>query len=572
MKNVTNYILRSDGEEFAHVFKVKSIMVLHTANRISRAKLTLLDGDVSEQKFALSDNDFFKPGKTLEIEVGFENELHTIFTGIITRHGIKIKDANATSLEVECKHQAVELTLNRNNQFFYDQNDQEIVEGLLNEEEIAYDTNGWAGYEHPQLVQFESTKWDFILARAAANGLLVFNEEDRVVISAPNVDQEEVVHCEYGANVLEFEAAMNNEIQVKKVERTAWSSEDQAVQSVEGNSSYENSQGNLSTDDLAEIWGDRTTMQQHGGELLAEELSAWSDAGATQKELSKIEGRVRITGTHAVAPGKVIKLTGFGERFSGKTLVTGVRQELQNGNWTTDIQFGIPSDWHISNLMGQARPIADLVPSVSGCQIGIVTQLEEDPESSFRVKVKIPILNEQDEGIWARITQPYAGDSYGFCFYPEIGDEVVVGFLNDDPRNAIILGSVHSSGKPAPVDGSDDNHIKGIYTRSGLELVWDDENKIIIISTPSGNSVTLDETNQKIAIVDEHSNQIEMSSNGIAMESSKKVEIKASTDLNIEAVNIKLKASGKFEAEGSGGADVKSSGIAVLKGSVVQIN
>ena len=62
MKNVTNYILRSDGEEFAHVFKVKSIMVLHTANRISRAKLILLDGDVSEQKFALSDNDFFKPG------------------------------------------------------------------------------------------------------------------------------------------------------------------------------------------------------------------------------------------------------------------------------------------------------------------------------------------------------------------------------------------------------------------------------------------------------------------------------------------------------------------------------
>ena len=92
------------------------------------------------------------------------------------------------------------------------------------------------------------------------------------------------------------------------------------------------------------------------------------------------------------------------------------------------------------------------------------------------------------------------------------------------------------------------------------------------IATPSGNSVTLDESSQKIIIVDEHANQVEMSSNGIALESSKKVEIKASTDLNIEAVNIKLKASGKFEAEGSSGADVKSSGIAVLKGSVVQIN
>ena len=572
MKNVTNYILRSDGEEFAHVFKVKSIMVLHTANRISRAKLILLDGDVSEQKFKLSDHEFFKPGKTLEIEVGFENDLQPIFTGIITKHAIKIKDANASSLEVECKHKAVQLTLNRYNQFFYDQDDQEIVEGILDNENIAYNSSDWVGFAHAQMVQFESTNWDFILARAAANGLMVFNEEDRVVIGAPNMDQEEVLHCEYGANVLEFEAAMNNEIQLKKVERTAWSSEDQAVQSVEGTSSYENIQGNLSTDNLADVWGDRSAKQQHGGELSTEELTAWSNAGATEKELSKIEGRVRISGTHAVAPGKVIKLTGFGERFSGKTLVTGVRQELQKGNWTTDIQFGATSAWQMANLMGHARPANALVPPVIGCQVGVVTQLEDDPESSFRVKVKIPILNEQEEGIWARITQPYAGDNYGFCFYPEIGDEVVVGFLNDDPRNAIILGSVHSSGKPAPIDGSDDNHIKGIHTRSGLTVVWDDENKTIVIATPSGNSVTLDETNQKIEIVDEHSNQIEMSSEGIVLESSKNVSIKASTDLSMEAVNIKLKATGKFEAEGSGGADLKSSGIAVLKGSVVQLN
>tara|TARA_R110002020_G_scaffold83108_3_gene205918 strand:- start:35502 stop:37217 length:1716 start_codon:yes stop_codon:yes gene_type:complete len=571
MKNVINYILRSDGNEFAHTFKVKSISVLHSANRISRAKLILLDGDVSEQKFKLSDDDFFKPGKTLEIDVGFENDLNSIFTGVITRHSIRINEDNNTSLEVECKHKAVQLTLNLVNRFFYEQDDQEVVEEILNNENIVFSTSDWAGYVHSQLVQFESTNWDFILARAAANGLLVFNEKDRIVIKAPDMDGEEVAQCEYGVNVLEFEAAMNNELQIKKVERTAWSSEDQTVQSVEGTASFENTQGNLSTNDLADAWGDRTSLQQHGGELIAEELSAWSDAGATQKELSKIEGRVRITGTHAVIPGKVITLTGFGERFSGRTLVTGVRHELQKGNWTTDVQFGISSDAKSKNLMGMALA-RTLVPQVIGCQIGIVTQLEEDPESSFRVKVKLPILNEQEEGIWARIAQPYAGDSYGFCFYPEIGDEVVLGFLDDDPRNAIILGSLHSSGKPSPLDGADDNHIKGIHTRSGLILSWDDENKTIEIATPSGNSVTLDESDQKITIIDEHSNQIAMSSEGIVLESNKKVEIKASTDLSIEAVNIKLKASGKFVAEGSGGADLKSSGIAVLKGSMVQIN
>ncbi len=572
MKDVTNYILRSDGEEFAHVFKVKSIVVLHTANRISRAKIILLDGDVSEQKFNLSDNDFFKPGKTLEIEVGFENDVKPLFTGIITRHGIKIKDGNASHLEIECKHKAVQLTLNHKNQFFFDTNDQAIVEGILDDEGIPYTTEGWPGYEHAQLVHFESSCWDFILARAEANGLLVFNEEDKVVIQAPNMDQEEVVECEYGANVMEFEAAMNNEIQTSKVVSTTWSSEELEVQSAEGTASFTNAQGNLSTDDLAEVWGDGNALQQHGGSLSAEELSSWSDARATKNELSKIEGRVRISGTHEVKPGKVIKLTGFGERFSGKALAMGVRQEMQKGNWTTDIQFGISSTWHTTKANGSLGSQNSIIPKVNGCQIGIVTQLEEDPDSSFRVKVKIPIMDDEEEGIWARIAQPYAGDNYGFCFYPEIGDEVIVSFLGDDPRHAIILGSLNSSAKPAPIAATDDNFIKGIYTKSGLTLIWDDDEKTVVLATPSGNSITLDESNQKIAIKDEHANQIEMSSDGIVLESNKNVEIKAATDLTMEAINIKLKASAKFEAEGSAGADVKSSGIAVLKGSVVQIN
>ena len=43
-----------------------------------------------------------------------------------------------------------------------------------------------------------------------------------------------------------------------------------------------------------------------------------------------------------------------------------------------------------------------------------------------------------------------AGKERGTFFRPEIGDEVVVGFLNDDPRHPVILGMCHSSAKPAP--------------------------------------------------------------------------------------------------------------------------
>ena len=63
-----------------------------------------------------------------------------------------------------------------------------------------------------------------------------------------------------------------------------------------------------------------------------------------------------------------------------------------------------------------------------------------------------------------------AGDDRGFFFRPEIGDEVVVGFLDDDPRRAVILGMLHSSAKAAPLAGSDDNHEKVYQSRSKMKL------------------------------------------------------------------------------------------------------
>ncbi|MGB6152071.1 MAG: type VI secretion system tip protein VgrG [Pricia sp.] len=572
MKSVTNYILRSDGEAFARNFKVKSIVVLHEANRISRAKILLLDGNVSDQDFSLSNTDFFIPGRELEIDIGFENDVQNVFKGIIVRHGIKVTDTNTSTLEIECKHQSVKLTLNKKNSFFYNKSDKQIVEQILSEESIDFQILDWPEYTHEQVAHYASTNWDYIVSRADTNGLLVFTDEDGLIIGPPDLDQEEVLNCEYGSNVMEFEACINNEYQTPKVKSKAWSPDNQGILVAEGTPSFTNALGNLDSAALAEVWGKQSSLFQHTGNITEDELTAWSNAKATKNELAKIIGRVRVKGTHEVQVGKVITLSGFGDRFVGKALATGIRHELQNGNWTVDIQFGISPEWFLSKSKVPEGASNGLVPSVEGCQIAVVTQLEEDPLGSFRVKVKIPIIDDEEEGLWARLVRPYAGDGYGHCFYPEIGDEVIVGFLSDDPRHAFIIGAVHSSARPAPESATDDNHLKGIYTRSGLKMTFDDDQKIIEIATPSGNIIKIDESGQTIKITDEHSNFLEMKSDGITLDSKKDINIKAAKDLHLEGVNIALKASGKFEAEGTAGADVKSSAIAVLKGSLVQIN
>jgi len=208
---------------------------------------------------------------------------------------------------------------------------------------------------------------------------------------------------------------------------------------------------------------------------------------------------------------------------------------------------------------------------VSGLQIGVVTSLE-DPDGEDRVKARIPMISSDAEGIWARLAALDAGDERGTFWRPEIEDEVVLGFLNGDPRDAIILGMLNSSAKPAPLSGSDDNHEKGIVTRSGMKMIWNDDLISLTIETPAGKKVVLDEDAGSILIEDENGNSLTLNSDGIAYESQADVTIKATGDLKLEGTNVEIKASAELKAEGGAAAEFKAGGTAKLQGAMVQIN
>ncbi len=165
-----------------------------------------------------------------------------------------------------------------------------------------------------------------------------------------------------------------------------------------------------------------------------------------------------------------------------------------------------------------------------------------------------------------------AGKERGFVFRPEIGDEVIVGFLNDDPRDPVILGSMFSSAKPSPIAAEEENNEKGIITRSGMKLIFNDDLISVTLETPNGNSLVISEDEGAINIADENKNKIDLTADGITLESAADINIKASGDVNIEGVNINVKSQAQFKAEGGAGAEISTSGQAVVKGSIVMIN
>jgi Rhs element Vgr protein len=302
------------------------------------------------------------------------------------------------------------------------------------------------------------------------------------------------------------------------------------------------------------------------------DIQEWANAKRLFNQLAKIRGRVKFQGIPDVKPNTTLVLEGVGERFNGKVYVSAVRHQISEGQWTVDAQFGMDPDWFSEKVKMNDLPASGLVAAAHGLQIAKVTQLEDDPDGEDRIQVRLPVIDDSEVGVWARIATLDAGENRGTFFRPELDDEVVVGFLNGNPNHPVIVGMLNSSAKPAPIVATDDNHVKGIVTRSEMKLMFDDDKKIITIETPAGNKITLDEDDTKIELEDQNGNKLTMNSDGIALESPGDINITATGDVNIEGTNVSVKANAQLSAEGSAGAELKSSATAVIQGSIVQIN
>ena len=113
----------------------------------------------------------------------------------------------------------------------------------------------------------------------------------------------------------------------------------------------------------------------------------------------------------------------------------------------------------------------------------------------------------------------------GFYFIPEKDEEVLVGFEGDNPEKPFVLSAGYNT--KAKSDYADpDNNIKAIKTRSGNELIMNDEDGSITINDPSGNSVMMN-----------GAGEITISAPNVLTLNSKEINIKASEVVNVEGIN-----------------------------------
>jgi uncharacterized protein involved in type VI secretion and phage assembly len=179
-----------------------------------------------------------------------------------------------------------------------------------------------------------------------------------------------------------------------------------------------------------------------------------------------------------------------------------------------------------------------------GAQLAQVVDVQ-DPDGMGRVRVRLFNFDgvaDQDAPIWARVAVPFAGDRRGAFFIPDVGDEVLVNFVNGDPRAPIVVGGLWN-GRQSPPESIGRSVDKWTITgKAGTKIAIIEENEPqIVLKTPRGQKITLDDNANEVTINDMFGNKVTLNSSGISLQAIAKISLNA-TQIEMTAGSVTVNA------------------------------
>ncbi len=531
---------------------LKDATVHFELNKISFAKFTFISSkrDKDKQEKLPIDVLIKKPDDPLleiEVKVSVNGKPETLFKGIIKSLDTQ-EENDQCIIKIECKDKGYNLTLptkeaENNNQTFEDKLT------LFTKNLILSDNLQGQEWGKEKITHNTSTPpWDYLIGYLDAVGMpVVLRNGNFTGIDILKEKKDLAYMAENGINVFSFSGKTDPQKIKSSVTIESWDIEKQETQkttSTNSNKGPENDHVIKLSQPVSKATEDRLTK-----------------ASVERSNIAYIHGRVNTFGNLTAKAGDYIGFNKVNPEIDSTDqtpkplLITQETHNIEGGCWKTEYVFGLESEkpFTQNTTPGNNNGHAEVGQSnkINGLQIGVVTQIVEDPNNQFRIKVRMPLLSEKGEGVWARLATLNAANEMGSYFIPSIGDEVIVGCLGNNPDAPIILGSLYSSNKAMPFPIKEENYLKGFVTKEGTKIIMDDEKKSIEISTKKGNILTISDDLKGFVLEDENKNKITMNDQGITIESAKDLNLKAKGNIKLDGIQISGNASGPMELKGS---------------------
>ena len=505
----------------------------------------------------------------------------------------KLIDAEVTSLEAELGgpgsftvvrgyDQAHRLFRGRHTKSYTQTTASDAVAQISQRVKIPTDqiTPSKTVFDH--LGQFGQTDWEFLDSMARRIGYELTVRDNKLsfrprevagTAPADDANRDDPLLLRLGTDLLRFRSVVTAAEQVSEIEVRGWDvAQKRKIVSTVAATTKSVELPTMTPADMAKPFGEpryvasdvayRTQSEADiaAGALTEEIGSSFAEIDAVARGNPKLRANVGVTIENAGAP------------FDGKYTLTAARHRYDptNGGYTTAFSVTGRQERSLFGLTaGGAR--------TSGTAGVVVAQVSDanDPTGQGRVKLTFPWLSDDYVSDWARTVQPGAGKDRGAMVVPEVGDEVLVVFEQQDPLRPYVLGglyngvdTVNTQGTALIDSGSGVVNRRSFISRNGHRIdLLDETGKAEGMSTETGDGtlkLTLDQTNTRIVV---HSDGT------VLIEGRKGIVVDAgSTELSLKGRKISISATnGVTLAGGAGAVDIDAQGAVSLNGTTVKI-
>ncbi len=517
------------------------------------------------------DSDKLMPGKSLEIKAMAGGAEGIIFKGEIvelephyTTEGLKLTIRGFDKLH--------RLTRGRYVKSYVQVSDSDIISSVIAAVGLqAQVTSTSIIYDH--VFQANQTNLEFLQERAGALGFFLYAEGDKIHCEPP-LNSGEAIELQWHENLTDFRPRLSTVGQVSEVNVRGWD----VLQKQDITAQVNTGEGAPSIG--VQQQGGALAKSAHGIHakyLVNEPLVRTSDAASKLAQAVSntlighyIEAEGTCGGNPKILAGQKVKVSRIGDRFSGEYFITAATHIYQQQlGYVT--HFNV-SGQHPSTLLSTISAARDFraAPSIT---IALVTDNQDSEGRIGRVKVKYPMLSDNDSSYWARIATPSAGHNRGFQFLPEVNDEVLVAFEQGDINQPYVIGSLWNGKDDSPQSASDAKDKRMIKTRSGHMIILDDTSgseKIIIKDKTGSNIIQIDSSSNELSISMEGETKIK-AKGAISLDSDQSISLKAVNGVKIEGMNVEMSGQTGVKVKGPQ-VEVSGDGMLTLKGGIVRIN
>lgn len=459
-------------------------------------------------------------------------------------------------------------------------------------------------FEH--LAQCGQTDWEFLdgLARQAGFELAVRDNKldfgrRKAAADAPD-DQGPTVPdplvLRFGADLLRVRSVVTAAEQVERVQVRGWDiGQKRAIVAEAKAGTTSVTLPTIEPGQLAEAFGAPSYVATDHAYRTQAEADAAAEALAERIGSSFAEVEAVTRGNPKLRADVPVCLENVGQPFDGKYMITAARHRYAPSarGYTTALSVTGRQERSLYGLT--SAPCAGA--AARGVVVGLVSDAH-DPSGQGRVKLTFPWLSDDYVSDWARTVQPGAGRNRGAMVVPEVGDEVLVAFEQNDPHRPYVLGGLfngvdtpNTEGPTLIDDGSGAVNRRSIVSRNGHRIdLLDEDGRTEGVAMRSGDGtlrLVLDQVGAKVEIgsdgtiavvgkkgvvIDATGAKLELNAGDIAITATKAVKITGGSG-SIDVDTTGVTASGpSVKASATAGAELRSTGPTVISGLPVKIN